>query len=154
MKYKWQIKTVEQMLELGQIIGQHTLPNDVILLTGDLGAGKTTLTKGIAKGLAINQVITSPTFNILKIYEGSKTLYHFDAYRLEHQSFYDLGFDEMLDFGGVCVIEWPEMVKDDMPKDHLLIAIEHLEEGRQVKVVCKGQRYELLGREIDENFIY
>lgn len=153
MKQKWIIQSPGKMLELGEKIGLTAKPNDVYLLTGDLGAGKTTLTKGIGVGLNINSIITSPTFNILKIYEGRLTLYHFDAYRLENQSFYDLGFDEMLDQGGVCVIEWPEMVEADMPKEHLMIEIQHEGDSRIVLVTGVGQRYEELGRALNENFI-
>lgn len=153
MKQEWIIKTPKEMLLLGEMIGKRAKPNDVYLLNGELGAGKTTLTKGIGIGLAIESIITSPTFNILKIYEGRLTLYHFDAYRLENQSFYDLGFDEMLDQSGVCVIEWPEMVASDMPSEHLMIEIKHGDDCRIVQVTCIGKRYEQLGRELNENFI-
>ena len=95
----------------------HKLPSgSVILLTGDLGAGKTTLTRGVAEALNITEKITSPTFNIMKIYfKGTKPLIHIDAYRLENSN-YDLGMDEFEE-EGIMVIEWPEYYKEYLPED-------------------------------------
>ena len=84
------------MIAFGEKLGKALESHSVITLTGELGAGKTTLTKGIGRGLGIKKIINSPTFTIVKIYEGDKTLYHFDAYRLE-DSDDDLGFEEMID---------------------------------------------------------
>ena len=90
------------MIAFGEKLGNALESHSVITLTGELGAGKTTLTKGIGRGLGIKKIINSPTFTIVKIYEGDKTLYHFDAYRLE-DSDDDLGFEEMIDDDGICV---------------------------------------------------
>ena len=90
---------------LGYRLGKLLKPDSIICLNGDLAAGKTTFTKGIGKALGVKRVINSPTFTLLKIYEGDLTLYHIDAYRLAENDA-DLGFDEYFDLGGVTVIEW------------------------------------------------
>ncbi len=139
---------LEETHNLGKKIGEHVHENMVILLNGDLGAGKTTLTQGIAKGLGITRNVTSPTFNILKIYYGRMTLYHIDAYRLEglHQ---DLGFEEFLQDDGLTVIEWSEFVPELIPEHYLSISI-NLEEGdsRKFSFDAHGQEYETLVEDI------
>ena len=128
--------------EFGIKIGQAVKENMVILLNGDLGAGKTSLTQGIAKGLDVTRNVTSPTFNILKIYNGKMPLYHIDAYRLEglHQ---DLGFDELLDDDGVTVIEWSSFVPELIPDSYMTISITLEENGdRKFHFVAKGKEYE------------
>ena len=104
-------KSADETRELGAKIGKHSEAGMVILLDGDLGAGKTCLTQGIAKGLDISRSVTSPTFTIQKIYHGRLLLNHIDAYRLEgvHQ---DLGFDEYLNDEGLTVIEWSQFSPD------------------------------------------
>lgn len=134
--------------DLGRRIAQAAKPGMVFLLNGDLGAGKTTLTQGIAMGLGIKRNVTSPTFNILKIYHGTMPLYHIDAYRLEgvHQ---DLGFDEFLDDGGLTVIEWSEYVPQLVPPCHMTITIELLEENsRRFTFHAEGEEYEKLLEEL------
>ena len=139
---------LEETHELGKKIGEHVRENMVILLSGDLGAGKTTLTQGIAKGLGITRNVTSPTFNILKIYYGRMTLYHIDAYRLEglHQ---DLGFEEFLQDDGLTVIEWSEFVPELISEHYLSISIT-LEEGdtRKFTFDAHGDEYEVLVEDI------
>lgn len=133
---------LDETHELGKKIGSLCFKNCVFLLDGDLGAGKTTLTQGIAKGLGISRNITSPTFNILKIYKGKLPLYHIDAYRLEgvHQ---DLGFDELLDDDGVTVIEWSSFVPELIPDSYMTISITLEENGdRKFHFVAKGKEYE------------
>lgn len=134
--------TLDQTHLLGEKIGRYSFKNSVYLLDGDLGAGKTTLTQGIAKGLNIKKNITSPTFNILKIYKGNLPLYHIDAYRLEgvHQ---DLGFDELLDDDGVTVIEWSCFVKELIPEEYMMISITLEENGdRKFQFTAHGNKYE------------
>ncbi len=95
--------------QLGKILGALLQPGDMLLLTGDLGVGKTTLTQGIGAGLGVREVINSPTFTILKEYEGRLPLYHFDLYRIESpDEVYALGFDEYFQANGVSVVEWAE----------------------------------------------
>lgn len=136
--------TIEETHALGERIARAAAPDMVILLDGDLGAGKTTLTQGIAKGLGVKRRVTSPTFNILKIYHGSIPLYHIDAYRLEGIS-QDLGFDELLDDEGLTVIEWSEYVPGLVPVHYLRISIRLLEDTkRQFSFSAIGEEYEKL----------
>ena len=102
----------------------------LLTLNGDLGAGKTTFTKGIGKGLGIKRIINSPTFTILKQYQGNYQLSHFDAYRLEGQS-EDLGFEEILDSEDVCVVEWPEFLEDILPQERLAITIKRIDDSKR-----------------------
>ena len=115
-----------------------------ITLNGDLGAGKTTLTKSIGKGMGIDKTISSPTFTILKIYKGNIPLYHIDAYRMEGID-QDLGFEEILQGEGVCVIEWGEFIKDILPEERLDISIYiQKDEERIFDINAYGERYESL----------
>ena len=132
-------KSHENTIELGEKIGKLLDINSVIILCGDLASGKTTLTKGIGKGLEIKDTINSPTFTILKIYNGRLPLYHIDAYRLE-ESKYDLGFDEYDD--GVIVVEWPEYYKDYLPKEYLEISLKYVDENtRDITFKAIGDKY-------------
>jgi tRNA threonylcarbamoyladenosine biosynthesis protein TsaE len=119
----------EETRKVGAEIAKHLKAGDVLCLTGDLGAGKTTLTKGIAEELlAIHpDEITSPTFTYLHIYEGPTTLYHFDLYRLPSQeTFLQSGFAEFLDAGGICCIEWPDKLPRGLPPCPIHISIRYL----------------------------
>src|SRR5690625_5472344 len=106
----YQIKThsMEETMTLGSELSVILDPNDVITLEGDVGVGKTAFTKGIAKGLQISRMVTSPTFTIVKQYQGTLALNHMDAYRLEHSE-EDIGFDEYFNSGGVSVVEWARL---------------------------------------------
>lgn len=97
--------------DIGERFGSNLKSGDVVCLTGDLGAGKTTFTKGIAKALGVPYEPVSPTFNLVNAYDGEKmSLYHFDLYRLERtEDLYSIDFDDYLFSNGVCVIEWPEI---------------------------------------------
>ena len=137
-------KSAYETRELGSKIGKHCEAAMVILLDGDLGAGKTCLTQGIARGLGITRSVTSPTFTIQKIYHGRLLLNHIDAYRLEgiHQ---DLGFDEYLNDEGLTVIEWSQFSPDLVPEEHLKISIQLLENGdREFTFQAIGKQYEEL----------
>ena len=113
-----------------------------ILLYGELAAGKTTFTQGLALGLEINKTISSPTFTIMKMYEGRLPLCHIDAYRLEGVN-QDLGFEEYLDDDSVCVIEWPMYIESILPKQYLKIELFVMDEGcRSIKVTALGDEYE------------
>lgn len=110
--------------DIGRIIGENLLSKAVICLEGDLGAGKTTLTQSIAKGLSIDEYVTSPTFTIIKEYSGRLNLYHMDAYRLDsEEDMYDLGYDEYISSDGVCIIEWASKIKNLIPKTAINITI-------------------------------
>ena len=111
MKYEFISKSKEETQKLGAFIAKEFLPGDVVLLKVDLGAGKTTLTGGVAKALDIKDDVISPTFNIMKCYfKGKLPLYHIDAYRLENQNI-ELGLDEYIEGDGVCFIEWPQYIE-------------------------------------------
>ncbi len=115
-------------ISIGERLGNLLLPNDIVLLNGDLGVGKSELTRGIAKALGINAPITSPTFTIVNEYEGtSLKLYHFDLYRIEEESeLFFIGFDEIINSEGVCVIEWADKFENLLPNTpHLSIEIEY-----------------------------
>lgn len=141
--------STESTHSLGELIGNHVKENMVFLLDGDLGAGKTTLTQGIAKGLGVKRNVTSPTFTIQKIYHGSKmNLYHIDAYRLEGIE-QDLGFDEYFYDDGLTVIEWSQFMSYLIPDEYLKVSIHLLENGdREFTFTAKGKQYEELLEEI------
>ena len=112
----------EATISLGEALGKQLTAGDVLVLDGDLGAGKTTFTKGLAKGLTIPDIIKSPTFTIIHEYhDGRLPLYHMDAYRLENGGGEDLGLEEYFDSDGVSVVEWAEFVEDELPDDFLAI---------------------------------
>ena len=108
--------TVEETIELGQRIGRLLHPGDILALQGTLAAGKTQLTKGIARGLNISEPVTSPTFTIISEYYGRMPLYHIDVYRLNSsEDFLDLGVEDMLYGQGICIIEWSEKIMSELP---------------------------------------
>ena len=102
--------------ELGVSLGRQARPGDILCLTGDLGTGKTAFAKGFAAGLDIMEDIVSPTFTIVHEYSGRLPLYHFDVYRLDGgEALWDIGFEEYLDRGGVCLIEWADQIAEAIP---------------------------------------
>ncbi|KMT23349.1 tRNA (adenosine(37)-N6)-threonylcarbamoyltransferase complex ATPase subunit type 1 TsaE [Clostridium cylindrosporum] len=122
--------SVEETIELGEKIGLSLKVGDVVTLNGDLGAGKTHFTKGIAKGLDVDDYVTSPTFTIVNEYSGRIPLYHFDVYRIEDiYEMYEIGFEEYLYGQGVCIIEWSEVVKELLPKNTIDIVIKRIDEN-------------------------
>ena len=128
--------SAEQTIELGTRIGEKLRPGDILAMRGTLGAGKTTFTKGLARGLGITDEVTSPTFTLISEYQGRLPLYHMDTYRLEGpDDFLDLGVEELLNGQGVCVIEWSEKIQEIMPADHIVITLESVgNNGRLVTV--------------------
>lgn len=117
-----EVDSAEKTMELGEKLASLLTPGDLILLDGDLGAGKTTFTKGLAKGLGIKRPIKSPTFTIIREYkEGKMPLYHMDIYRLEDGGGEDLGLDEYFNSDGVNVIEWSQFIEDILPDEYLRI---------------------------------
>lgn len=138
------------MIDFGEKLAGLLFPNCIITLQGDLGAGKTTFTKGIGRGLGVKKVINSPTFTIVKVYHGHMPFYHFDAYRLEGQD-EELGFEEMFEDDGVCVIEWPQFIEHILPKERLEIYISKNEdESRTFSFNAKGEAYEKIVKEVLE----
>jgi len=134
----------EQTQRIGRQLGQLAKPGDVILLTGDLGAGKTCLTQGIAWGLDIDEFAASPSFTIMREHQGRLLLYHVDFYRLDSiEDIYDFGIDDYLFGNGLCVIEWAEKGMELMPDERLLIEIEYVSENeRRLDLNASGKRYD------------
>ena len=121
--------------ELGERLAEQLKAGDVILLEGELGAGKSEFARGVAKGLGVQETVTSPSFTILNVYEsGSVPMYHFDWYRLESaEELYELGMDEYLGGDGIALVEWPVRCPDAVPDDCLRIRIEA--EGENVRKI-------------------
>jgi tRNA threonylcarbamoyladenosine biosynthesis protein TsaE len=142
---RWKLIThsPEETRELGRSIGKLALPGDIYLLVGQLGAGKTCLTQGIAWGLDIQEYTLSPSFVIMRELHGRLALYHMDFYRLDNiAEIADLGLDDYLYGKGVCVIEWAEKGLAVLPDDHLLIKINYVSDAkRSFEIEPKGERY-------------
>lgn len=121
------IQNEKETEKFGINLASEVKAGTVIALYGDIGAGKTTLTKSIAKGLGVEDVITSPTFNIVKEYDGGRLpLYHFDVYRIgDVDEMYELGYEEYFFGNGVCVVEWADIIEDIIPEEALKIYIEY-----------------------------
>ena len=118
------LNNLEETEEFGIKLGKILKSGDIVCLNGDLGAGKTTLTKSICLGLGVEEYITSPTFTLINQYKGRVPVYHFDVYRLENvDELYDLGFDEYFYGNGVCIIEWAERIEKLLPRERLVLDI-------------------------------
>lgn len=117
--------SVKQTQKLGEALADQLQPNDVLLMLGDMGAGKSEFTRGLARGLGVIGYVTSPTFTILQVYEdGRLPLYHFDWYRLSDvEELYELSMDEYLQNGGVAVVEWPSRAPEAVPERRLEIEL-------------------------------
>src|SRR5690625_1783047 len=134
-------KTEEETIKLASRLALLLKPGDVVTLEGELGTGKTTFTKGIAQGLGVKQNITSPTFTIIKEYDGELPLYHMDAYRLEHSE-EDIGFTEYFYGDGISVVEWSQFIEDFLPEERLNIVIEYVSDNvRRLKFQPIGKHY-------------
>lgn len=126
-------QTAEQTILLGQKIGEKLKKGDVIAMQGTLAAGKTTITKGIAKALGINDTITSPTFCLISEYYGKMPLYHMDVYRLDgSEDFINLGTDDMIYGDGVSIIEWSEKVMNELPQNTIILKITPQDDGSRL----------------------
>ena len=137
--------------KIGKIIGESLKGGTVICLEGDLGAGKTTLTQSIAKGLEVKDYVTSPTFTIIKEYNGRVNLYHMDAYRLDSEDdMYDLGYDEYINSDGVCIIEWASKIKGLIPKSaiNITININYENNNRELNIDGEGEQFNIIKEEL------
>ncbi|MBQ6388948.1 MAG: tRNA (adenosine(37)-N6)-threonylcarbamoyltransferase complex ATPase subunit type 1 TsaE [Mogibacterium sp.] len=126
-----QLNTESDTRDLGLRIAEAAEPGDIIALIGDLGTGKTALTKYIAEGLGVTEEVISPTFTIVREYRsGRLPLFHFDVYRLASgDEFMDIGAEDYLEDSGVSVIEWADIVADVLPEDALVISLEYGDDG-------------------------
>jgi tRNA threonylcarbamoyladenosine biosynthesis protein TsaE len=138
---RYRTETPDQTIRLGLEIGKQLQPGSVVALHGPLGAGKTTLAKGIARSLNIEEALTSPSFTLIAEYEGSRegnpvTLYHIDLYRISHpQEIEDLGMEEIVNGEGICVIEWAEKASEFLPESTIRVEIVIEDKGRrQIKI--------------------
>ena len=139
---KFITKNAEETQKLAYRLGQLVSAGTLITLSGDLGAGKTTFTQGLAKGLGIEKKVTSPTFTIMKEYKGRLPLYHIDAYRLENIT-QDLGFEEYIDSDGVCVIEWANFIDYVLPEELLNVEFTiNDDDSRTLEFKSYGRKYE------------
>ena len=135
-----------QTQRVGARLGELLQPGDVILLEGDLGAGKTVLAQGVAQGLGIDDPVTSPTFTLIHEYEGRLPLYHVDLYRLAGAAdAANIGLEEYLYGDGVTVIEWPDRAASLVPGDYLVISLRPIADTkRALRLTPHGARYEAL----------
>lgn len=140
MEYKITTNNELETIELAENIESEKFKNMVICLNGDLGSGKTIFAKGFALALGIEENITSPTYNIIKEYEGELNLYHMDVYRLEKDN---IGLTEYFTKGGITIIEWADTIVDLLPKERLDINIRIInEETRIFELIPFGKKYE------------
>ena len=116
----------EETFALGQKIGRAATPGQVYTLTGDLGVGKTVFTQGVASGLGITELVNSPTFTIVQVYEeGRLPFYHFDVYRIgDIEEMEEIGYDDYFFGEGICLIEWAELIEEILPENRISITIE------------------------------
>lgn len=135
------IRSEQDTERFGYELGQKVEPGTVIALIGDLGTGKTTLTKSIARGLGVTETITSPTFNIVKEYRsGRLPLFHFDVYRIgDIDEMFEIGYEEYFFGDGVCVIEWADIIEEIIPEDAMVIRIDYgASEGERIYEIEEG----------------
>ena len=139
--------SAQQTREIGRKLGQHLQPGDLLCLQGDLGAGKTTLTQGIAEGWGSADSVSSPTFVMVNLYRAADgtPLYHMDAYRIESlPEAAQLGLDDML-AEGALIVEWPERIEALLPKERIWLTLTHISETeRQMEISASGTRHEAL----------
>jgi tRNA threonylcarbamoyladenosine biosynthesis protein TsaE len=140
---------------LGERLGSLAIPGDIFCLYGDLGAGKTCLARGMARGLGVEEPVTSPTFTLINEYQGRIPFYHMDAYRLEDSGdMVDLGYEEYFFGEGVTLLEWAGRIRDILPDSRLDIYITgagETEEARIITLEAFGERYVRLSKELTEN---
>ncbi|MBU2549487.1 MAG: tRNA (adenosine(37)-N6)-threonylcarbamoyltransferase complex ATPase subunit type 1 TsaE [Proteobacteria bacterium] len=141
----------EETRRLGRCLGRRLEAGAVLALTGNLGAGKTCLTQGLAVGLDVPEtvVVASPSFTLANEYRGRVPLYHLDLYRLVGDEFFESGLDEYFGGDGVTVIEWAEKIFDDLPRPRLEIELSAIETGgRRALLRSVGPAFDLLVREV------
>lgn len=140
------VDTADSTMKLGRKLGELVHSGDIICITGDLGAGKTHFTKGVAQGLEINEPITSPTFTIVNEYEGRLKLHHFDVYRVcDPDEIEAIGFDEYIFSDAVSIIEWSNFIEELIPREHIWVDIKKVPElgidFRKISINYYGDRY-------------
>ncbi len=137
-------KSAEDTRGLGEALSRLVKPGDIVLLSGDLGAGKTTLAQGFARGLGVTDQIVSPTFVLVRLYRGRLPLIHADAYRMDNlDEVTDFDLPELLDEGGVALVEWGDVIAPTLPADYLDVAIElgEADDDRRFTIRTVGPRW-------------
>ena len=132
----YRTENTAQTEALGQQLGRTLAPGSVVAFRGGLGMGKTAFTRGLARGLGCTGRVTSPTFTIVNEYDGPTPLFHFDMYRLpDADALFDIGWEDYLDRGGVCAVEWSENVADAMPEGTVYVTIQRSPEGEDARII-------------------
>ena len=149
---EFDIFNLEEMQKFGLKLARNLLSGIVVALLGDLGAGKTTLVRSVAKGLGISEVVQSPTFNIMKLYlKGDRPLIHIDAYRLADLN-NDIGLDEYIEGNGVTFIEWPKFIEPLIPSRHLEVSLKRISDSeREIEIFSETGSYESIFNALEEN---
>lgn len=152
MEYSIEVTGLTETEKLAKTLTKYIMKGTVILLSGDLGAGKTTFTQFMGRYLGIRRRMSSPTFNIIKSYQGKFTIHHMDCYRLE-DSDEDMGFDEYFNGEDVAIIEWPKFIQDFLPREHLDINIEFVSEDvRRYHFEAHGEHYIKLLEGLEDDY--
>jgi len=142
MEYRLTMRSDMDTIEFAQNLESEKFPNMVICLNGELGSGKTIFTKGFANALGINENVTSPTFNIIKEYDGELPLYHMDVYRLDEKKD-SIGISDYFSRGGVTIIEWADMIEEELPEERLEIYFKFVDENTRILIFkAYGKIYE------------
>ena len=149
-----QTTSQEETMKIGELLAKDAFSNSTIILSGDLGAGKTTFTKGFALGLGITRVIKSPTYTLIREYtKGRLPLFHMDMYRIEESGgASEVGLEEYFYAGGVCVVEWAQYIEDELPSTFLKVQIDRVGDGesnRVIRLVPHGKEYEELIQQLE-----
>lgn len=148
MRKKFKAYDLADTEKIANNLASLLMPPDVITLEGDLGAGKTTFTQAVAKALGIKRTVSSPTFTIMKQYEGKYPLNHLDVYRLAGGD-EDLGWDEIFYGDAISIVEWAHYIKEDLPTEYLEVHITRDGENeRTITLFPKGERYEKICEEL------
>ena len=144
--------SARETARVGSALGQYAEAGDVFLLSGELGAGKTCLTQGIAKGLGVDEYVRSPTFVLVSVHQGRLPLYHIDIYRLDEVAeVVDLGLEEYLAGDGVSVIEWASKALEVFPQPYMLVTLTYEGENeRLIQLEAMGERYESLLSQVEK----
>ncbi|AGB19808.1 tRNA (adenosine(37)-N6)-threonylcarbamoyltransferase complex ATPase subunit type 1 TsaE [Thermoanaerobacterium thermosaccharolyticum] len=151
MKMSFKTKSPIETEKIGFKLGNLLKRGSIVLISGELGVGKTVLTKGIAKGMGIDDYVTSPTFMIVNEHLGDIPLYHFDVYRIDdYTELYDIGYEEYFYGDGVCVIEWPEKIKPLIPEENLFIRVDIGDsyDERIIEMISNGEKYDEVVKEM------
>lgn len=143
------LENEEATFKYGEKLGKLLTKGSVVCLNGDLGAGKTAITKSIAKSMGIDEDITSPTFTIINEYDSEVPLYHFDVYRIgSSEEMYDIGYEEYINSDGICIIEWAHLIEDVLPEERLDIEMLYDNMSRKMKLYPKGEKYKKIVEEL------